>query len=58
MQNRRSLENISDMFKETPKPKRIVEFKARSKNKPVKLGATCNKCHTKKSLTGICFCNF
>lgn len=57
MHNRRSLENISDMFRVQPVKRQSVAFAPRTKKKPIKLGTTCPKCFEKKSLTGLCFCN-
>lgn len=57
MQNRRSLENISDMFRvETVKRQSVVYAKRKTKS-PIKMGTTCPQCFEKKSLTGLCFCN-
>lgn len=57
MENRSSLEYISDAFKAPKKTKTSVEYQPRKAKTVVKMGVKCNKCYQIKSLTGNCFCS-
>ncbi len=57
MENYRSMREIQDMFGVTTHVSKKPGFAPRKPKAPVKIGATCPVCYTKKSLLGVCFCN-
>lgn len=57
MENFAALKRIREMAGSESASKRPTGgFKPREPKKPVRYGATCPNCWTKKSLTGECLC--